>query len=115
HDQVEDVANGTDTLTGLPVVFPRHDKRQAGKLVGQRPCASLDKAVCVVCARSGARLSTAAIATAQVIVLVRIGRIRISCSCPYSDCCVMPIWSPVRSTLISVLTRVRVNGGRRGP
>ena len=38
HDQVEDVANGTHTLTGLPVVFPRHDPRQAGELVGQRPC-----------------------------------------------------------------------------
>src|SRR3984893_13567653 len=38
HDQVEDVANGTHTLTGLPVVFPHHDPRQAGELVGQRPC-----------------------------------------------------------------------------
>ena len=38
HDQVEDVASGTHTLTGLPVVFPRHDPRQAGELVGQRPC-----------------------------------------------------------------------------
>src|SRR4051812_33637451 len=42
--------------------------------------ASLDRAACVVCARSGARLSTAAIATAHGMVLVRIVLIDISCS-----------------------------------
>src|SRR5258705_12854253 len=53
--------------------------------------ASLDKAVCVVCARSGARLSTAAIATAQVIVLVRIVLIDISCFRLSLDCYVVPV------------------------
>jgi DNA-directed RNA polymerase subunit beta' len=37
-----------------------------------------------------------------------------SCSRLYSDCCVVPFWSAVQSTLISVRTTVRVNGGRRG-
>src|SRR5581483_3099309 len=47
--------------------------------------ASLDRAVCVVCARSGARASSAAIATAHAIVLVPIVRIHISCSRLFSD------------------------------
>src|SRR5436190_23361337 len=52
--------------------------------------ASLDRAACVVCARNGARLSTAAIATAHAIVLVRIVRIDISCSWLYSPTLAAP-------------------------
>src|SRR5579864_4858740 len=74
---------------GFQSYFPAMTRARPANLSDSVP-ASLDKAVCVVCARSGARLSTAAIATAHAIVLVRIVRIDISCSRLFSDCCVVP-------------------------
>src|SRR5437762_9576429 len=102
HDQVEDVASGTHTLTGLPVVFPAMTRARPANLSDSVP-ASLDRAACVVCARSGARLSTAAIATAHAIVLVRIVLIDISCSRLYSDCCVVPAAQGFHKSINSLL------------
>src|SRR5437899_1662417 len=73
---------------GFQSYFPAMTRARPANLSDSVP-ASLDRAVCVVCARSGARLSTAAIATAHAIVLVRIVRIDISCSRLFSDCCVV--------------------------
>src|SRR5947207_12225632 len=74
---------------GFQSYFPAMTRARPANLSDSVP-ASLDRAACVVCARSGARLSTAAIATAHAIVLVRIVRIDISWSRLYSDSCVVP-------------------------
>src|ERR1700730_15882424 len=75
---------------GFQSYFPAMTRARPANLSDSVP-ASLDRAACVVSARSGARLSTAAIATAHAIVLVRIVLIDISCSRLYSDCCVVPV------------------------
>src|SRR5215831_546768 len=62
---------------GFQLYFPAITRARPANLSESVP-ASLDRAACVVCARSGARLSTAAIATAHAIVLVRIVLIDIS-------------------------------------
>src|SRR5262249_34271161 len=62
---------------GFQLYFPAMTRARPANLSESVP-ASLDRAACVVCARSGARLSTAAIATAHAIVLVRIVLIDIS-------------------------------------
>src|SRR5262245_46575806 len=74
---------------GFQLYFPAMTRARPANLSDSVP-ASLDRAACVVCARSGARLSTAAIVTAHAIVLVRIVLIDISCSRLNSDCCVVP-------------------------
>src|SRR6478735_5164750 len=56
---------------GFQSYFPAMTRARPVNLSDSVP-ASFDRAVCVVCARSGARLSIAAIATAHAIVLVRI-------------------------------------------
>src|SRR5262245_22709781 len=62
---------------GFQLYFPAMTRARPTNLSDSVP-ASLDNAACVVCARSGTRLSTAAIATAHAIVLVRIVLIDIS-------------------------------------
>src|SRR5262245_43465627 len=57
--------------TGFQSYFPDITRARPANLSDSVP-ASLARAACVVCARSGARLSTAAIASAHAIVLVRI-------------------------------------------
>src|SRR5262249_45027967 len=69
---------------GFQLYFPAMTRARPANLSDSVP-ASLDRAacvVCVVCARSGARLSTTAIATAHAIVLVRIDLTDTSCSHP---------------------------------
>src|SRR5205809_6231607 len=73
---------------GFQLYFPAMTRARPANLSDSVP-ASLDRAACVVCARSGATVSTAAIATAHAIVLVRIVRIDGSCSRLYSD----SVWS----------------------
>src|SRR5438128_1441284 len=65
---------------GFQLYFPAMTCARPANLSDSVP-ASLDRAACVVPARNGARLSTAAIATAHAMVLVRIVLIDISC-CP---------------------------------
>src|SRR6478609_2430325 len=74
---------------GFELYFPAMTRARPANLSDSVP-ASLDRAACVVCAPSGARLSPAAIATALASVLVRIVLIDISCSQLHSDCCVVP-------------------------
>src|SRR6478735_1051898 len=62
---------------GFQSHFPAMTRARPANLSDSVP-ASFDRAVCVVCARSGAGLSTAAIATAPATVFVRIVRIDIS-------------------------------------
>src|SRR5438132_13796878 len=62
---------------GFQLYFPAMTRARPANLSDSVP-ASLDRAACVVSARNGARLSTAAIATAHAIVLVRIVLIDIS-------------------------------------
>src|SRR5215475_3884349 len=64
---------------GFQSYFPAMTRAKPANLSDSVP-ASLDSAACVVCACSGTRLSTAAIATAHAIVLVRIVLMDISCS-----------------------------------
>src|SRR6478752_3744778 len=63
---------------GFQSYFPAMTRARPANLSDSVP-ASLDRAACVVCARSGAEVSTAAIATTHAIVLVRIVLIDISC------------------------------------
>src|SRR5438128_6968979 len=58
---------------GFQLYFPAMTCARPANLSDSVP-ASLDRAACVVPARNGARLSTAAIATAHAMVLVRMGR-----------------------------------------
>src|SRR5262244_3433068 len=72
---------------GFQAYFPAMTRARPTNLSDSVP-ASLDRAACVVgvvCARSGARPSTAAIVTAPAIVLVRIVLIDISCEKPGAD------------------------------
>src|SRR5262252_3154228 len=62
---------------GFQLYFPAMTRARPANLSESVP-ASFDRAACVVCALSGAGLSTAAIATAPAIVLVRIFLIDIS-------------------------------------
>src|SRR5262245_20611752 len=80
---------------GFQLYFPAMTRARPANLSDSVP-ASLDRAACVVFARSGAGLSTAAIATAPAIVLVRIFLIDISCSRLHSDCCVVPAAADAR-------------------
>src|SRR6478735_4840476 len=74
---------------GFQSYFPAMTRARPANLSDSVP-ASFDRAVCVVCARSGATLCTVAIATAHAIVPVRIVRIDISPALGCSDCCVVP-------------------------
>src|SRR6476646_10751107 len=73
---------------GFQSYFPAITRARPANLSDSVP-ASLDRAACVVCARSGARLSTAAIATAHAIGLVRVVFMNTSSCRLHSSCCVV--------------------------